>query len=142
MSTYGEKAERLFRSGYNCAQAVLLTFRDQTGLSDPAAARLASPFGAGMGQLREVCGAFSGALMALGACTGPSEPGDRDAKRRVYGEVQKLAEKFRSLHGSIICGELLGMRPGPNGEKLHKPPCSALVHSAADLVAEMLDLKA
>lgn len=143
MSSYGEKAERLFHEGYNCAQAVLVAFDDVTGLDERTAARIASPFGAGMGRLREVCGAFSGALMVLGLQQGPSQPGDMEAKRHVYADVQELAEKFRGRHGTIVCGELLGLRPKPGapaGGKPHKPPCPVLVHTAADWIAEMLEL--
>lgn len=143
MSTYGEKAERLFHEGYNCAQAVLVAFGDVTGLDERTAARIASPFGAGMGRLREVCGAFSGALMVLGMQQGPSQPGDREAKRHIYADVQQLAEEFRGQHGSIVCGELLGLRPlpgAPAGEKPRKPPCPQLVRTAADMIAGMLGL--
>lgn len=142
MSTYGERAEHLFHGGYNCAQAVLLAFSDVTHLDEEVAARLASPFGAGMGRLREVCGAFSGALMVLGLMRGPAGPDSRAARREVYGDVQQLAERFRSLHGSIVCGELLGIRQtdGAPRERPHKPPCPVLVRTAADMTAEMLNL--
>ena len=66
MSRYGEEAKALFENGYNCSQAVFLVFCEQYGLSRETAARLASSFGGGMGRLREVCGAVSGMLMAIG----------------------------------------------------------------------------
>ena len=61
---HGETAEQLFRDGYNCAQAVLMAFADVTGLEPDTAARLASSFGGGLGRMREVCGAVSGASFA------------------------------------------------------------------------------
>ncbi len=54
-----EKAESLFREGYNCAQSVILAFSDELPLDEDTLAKLASSFGAGMGRLREVCGAVS-----------------------------------------------------------------------------------
>lgn len=142
MSSYGDRAEELFRSGYNCAQAVLMAFADVTHLDDIMAAKLASPFGGGMGQLREACGAFSGALLVMGADDGSADPRDHEARRRVYADVRAYAEKFRDAHGSIVCGELLGVRPsgGNAAERPRKQPCSALVHTAADLLADTLGL--
>ena len=54
-----DRAEELFRQGYNCAQAVFGTFSQDLGLDSQEAMRLASAFGAGLGKLREVCGAVS-----------------------------------------------------------------------------------
>ena len=35
---------------------------------------------------------------------------DNADKKRVYTEVQQLAERFKEDNGSIICRDLLGMR--------------------------------
>ena len=66
MGEYGKRAEQLFTEGYNCSQAVLLSYSDITGLDDKTAAMLASGFGGGMGRMREVCGAVSGMFIVLG----------------------------------------------------------------------------
>ena len=42
MGKYGKRAEQLFMEGYNCSQAVLLSYSDITGLDDKTAAMLAS----------------------------------------------------------------------------------------------------
>ena len=52
-----DRAEELFRKGYNCSQSVFVAFAEELGMSEEEAARMASPFGAGFGKLREVCGA-------------------------------------------------------------------------------------
>lgn len=141
MSRFGDKAEALFHHGYNCAQSVLLAFSDETHLEAETAARLASPFGAGMGKLRETCGAFTGSLMALGAIRGSAEPGDRDGRNHVYADVRALADRFREENGSLVCGELLGLRPPPDGVALpRKKPCAQLTRLAADLLAAELGL--
>ena len=54
-----DRAEELFRQGYNCSQSVFAAFADAVGMTTEEAAKLASPFGAGFGKLREVCGAVS-----------------------------------------------------------------------------------
>ena len=70
--TKGEIAKQYFLQGYNCSQSVLLAFCDDLGFDEQTALMLASPFGGGMGRLREVCGTLSGAYMALGLKRGYS----------------------------------------------------------------------
>ena len=59
-------AVRLFASGVNCAQAVLMTYADIAGLTQEQAARVACGLGGGIGRLRDNCGAFSSAVMLWG----------------------------------------------------------------------------
>jgi C_GCAxxG_C_C family probable redox protein len=106
-----EKAESLFRAGYNCAQSVMGTFCTELGLDFDTAMKLAQPFGGGMGRLREVCGAVSGMLMSAGLAEGTSDPADRQGKNHMYENVQQLAARFREQNGSIVCRELLGLVP-------------------------------
>ena len=141
----GELAAQNFRSGCNCAQAVLLAFSDLTGLEDVTAMKLASSFGRGMGRLREVCGAVSGMLMVLGAIYGYDDPGEKDrAKKAHYAMVQELAGKFRERNGSIICREILKNPPSdpsptPRTEEFYKNrPCARLVVCAAELLDEYI----
>lgn len=148
--TRRETAIALFKSGYNCAQSVLLAFSDLTGLPDAQAAQIASSFGAGMGKLREVCGAVSGMLMAAGMIRGYALPGDPEAKAVHYQFVQALANAFREKHGSIICRELLRgivspevLRPDTPPEVrteayYRKRPCPEIIGDAAELLEQML----
>lgn len=108
--TKGEIAKNNFMQGYNCAQAVLLAFCDDLGFDEQTALMLASPFGGGIGRMREVCGTVTGMYMALGLARGYSDSKDNADKKRVYTEVQQLAERFKEDNGSIICRDLLGMR--------------------------------
>ncbi len=105
----GERAKANFFRGCNCAQAVLLAFSDVTGLDDAVAMRLASSFGGGMGRLREVCGAVSAPLMILGLTHGYDaySPNEQEDKAAHYARVQAFAQRFREVHGTIICRELL-----------------------------------
>ena len=142
---HGQIAEQLFREGCNCSQAVLLAFSDVTGLERDTAARLASSFGGGLGRMREVCGAVSGAAMVLGLVKGYADPTDADAKKAHYHLVQEYARRFRELNGSIICRELLsGVRTKPGNEPEARTPeyyaarpCLRHVGEAAALVEEL-----
>jgi C_GCAxxG_C_C family probable redox protein len=134
------KAAELFLNGYNCAQAVAMSFCDVTGLDEAFTAKMISSFGGGMGRLREVCGAVSGMFMVLGYLYGYNEPGDDQKKKALYGQVQELAARFREINGSIICRELLDNPPSdPNpsprtAEYYAKRPCVRMVMTAAELM--------
>lgn len=140
MLTKGEIAEKYFKSGYNCSQAVALAFCDEMNIEKEIAARLTIGFGGGLGRMREVCGAVSGIAFVLSAIYGESN------KAEVYALIQAGADKFRNENGSIICRELLGIGKiplDPTPEKrtesyYKKRPCPELVHIAADILDEIL----
>lgn len=146
MTDHGRLAEENFRRGCNCAQSVLLAFSDITGLEEETALRLSSSFGGGLGRLREVCGAVSGAAMVLGLVKGYSAPDDREAKKAHYRLIQDFADRFRQYNGSIICRELLqgvetvkGKEPEERTQAYYqKRPCPRLCRQAAQILDEML----
>ena len=132
------KAEELFLSGCNCSQAVLLAFGDLTGLDDSTAKKLSSPFGGGIGRMREVCGAVSGMFMVLGLLYGYDDAGEKDVrKKELYKQVQALAGEFSAQNGSIVCRDILknppsDPNPTPRSEEYYKHrPCSSMVVFAA-----------
>ena len=93
--THGEYAEKLFRDGYNCSQAVLLAFSDVTGLDDETAAKLALSFGGGFGRMREICGAVSGAGM-VGSENGltPEKRTESYYKKRPCPEIVRTSAEI------------------------------------------------
>ncbi len=141
-----QKAEMLFKQGYNCSQAVLLAFCDELNMDKETAARLASSFGGGIGRMREVCGAVSGMCMVAGLCKGYSDPKDMEGKKRHYSLIQKMANEFKEKNSSIICRELLGLSagadspsPSPRTAQYYKKrPCAELVGIAAEIAAKEL----
>ena len=88
-------AKDYFLKGFNCAQSVVLAFYDLTNLDSDTLSMLSSPFGGGMGQLREVCGAVSGMFIIKGLISGYSSSEDKEEKKRVYEETKDLGEKFK-----------------------------------------------
>ena len=139
-----EYAGKLFTEGYNCAQSVMVAFCDVTGLSEDFAAQAACAFGAGMGRMREVCGAVSGMLMVTGLLYGYSDPKDTVTKRELYKLEQELAGKFREAAGSIVCRDLLknaSTDPNPaarTAEYYKVRPCCRMVMLAASILDEYL----
>ena len=146
-----DSAEELFRMGYNCSQSVYAAFAEDLGMSVEEAAKRASPFGAGFGKLREVCGAVSGMVLVLGDLCGYQDPTDAAGKQALYALVQRLCGSFEKSEGSLICRELLGLA---KGEDLAEPavrteeyyqsrPCVGACRRAAEILeAEMESLSA
>ncbi|MCH5297927.1 MAG: C_GCAxxG_C_C family protein [Ruminococcus sp.] len=148
--TKGEIAKQYFLKGYNCTQAVMLAFYNDLGIDEQTALMIPSPFGGGIGRMREVCGALSGTYMVLGLKRGYNEPNNTQGKTRLYKEVQELAAKFKEDNGSIICRELLKLRikgkdspaPSERTDNYYKNrPCPELCRYAADLIDEFLKSK-
>ena len=142
---HAQKAFDLFKSGYNCAQAVAVAFCDVTGLTESQAARMASSFGGGMGRMREVCGAVSGMLIVMGLLYGYDDPGEKDCnKKAYYPDVQSLMNKFKEECGSYICRDILKNPPSdPNpsprtAEYYAKRPCSRMCMVAAKVLDEYI----
>ena len=146
MMTKEEKAKAFFKEGYNCAQAVSLAFADDLKIDKNTVIKLTSSFGGGMGRLREVCGAVSGMFMVAGLFWGYTDPDDHRTKTEHYQRIQKLANQFKEIHGSIICRDLLGLtekpdRPIPDKrttDYYRKRPCVQLVGDAARILEEMI----
>mgnify|MGYP003592100001 CR=1 FL=1 len=146
-SDKAESAIGYFKEGYSCSQSVLLAFCEEYGLDKETAVKLSSSFGAGMGRLREVCGAVSGMFMVAGLAYGYTDPKDHIGKSEHYERIQYLAREFEEKNHSIICRELLGSGAGkdnPEPEKrtaeyYQKRPCADLVGMAAEIMEKYLE---
>lgn len=144
-----EKARELFVRGYNCAQAVFIAFCDLTGYDEDNAARISSSFGGGMGRLREVCGAVSGAFMVAGCLYGYADETDKNAKTAHYALIQDIARRFRDRNGTIICRELIGAEANDKSavptdrtaDFYKRRPCVELVEVAAEIMDEIIKEK-
>lgn len=139
-----EKAMELHKAGYNCAQAVFLSYADLYGLDTDTAAHMAGPFGGGVGGQREVCGAVSGMAMVLGMLRGYSDPADKAGKMALYNHVQACSAQFSAVTDSIVCRELLGLdknSPPPAPGERPKPgkiPCRTLIGLCAAILEQHL----
>ena len=141
-----DRAEELFRKGYNCSQSVFAAFADVMGMSVEEAAKIASPFGAGFGKLREVCGAVSGMTLAAGYLKGYDDPADYEGKKELYRLIQKMCAEFEESEGTIICRELLGLKkvedltePSVRTEEYYRSrPCVGACRTAAGIAEKHL----
>lgn len=143
MSVREEKALDLFDNGFNCAQSVLAVFCEDFGLEKETALKLSCGFGGGM-RNGEVCGAVSGAVIALGLKYGQFVGTDTVSKQECYGKTAKFCNRFKEKNTTIICKELLecdtstdegGERA--NSENLFKTKCVGFIADAVNILEEM-----
>ncbi|MBO6123592.1 MAG: C_GCAxxG_C_C family protein [Methanobrevibacter sp.] len=132
-----EEAVQLFEGGYMCSQAVFAAFSEDYNLSKDQALKIGACFGSGM-RKGEVCGACTGALMALGLKYG-------DDKAKSDEVCDKFLDEFKKQNGSYICRDLLGCDIStPEGVKhavdnnLFREFCPMMVESAARIVDGIL----
>ena len=147
MGKYLEKSKELFLQGYNCAQAVAGGFSEAVGLDFETAIKLSSSFGGGMGGMREVCGALSGAFVILGAKYGYVSPTDANAKTNHYKLIKDTAEKFKEKWGTILCRDLMVKLAEEKetifkdkGEEYKSRPCLTIVEDVAKILEEILGI--
>ena len=136
-----ETAVQYFDAGNNCAEAVLRTFAADSGV-EAEVVRLATGFGGGMGRAGDVCGALSGAVMALGLRFGRLEGDDEMAKERCYAATAELRERFRAACGAIDCRDLTGLELSTEEglrlaeeRDIHNTVCRNCVREAAQIAA-------
>jgi C_GCAxxG_C_C family probable redox protein len=92
----------------NCSQSVFRVFAEQYGLDENLALKVSQGFGGGMGHTGGVCGAVTGAYMALGLANPASRETPRQSVDKTYGLVAEFNKRFKALHKTVYCNELLG----------------------------------
>lgn len=144
-----EKAVSLFKDGYNCTQAVVGAFEEELSIPHNVLMSLSSSFGGGMGRLREVCGAVTGAFIVLGVMFGYDDPKATSEKATHYKRIQEFAKRFKSENGSYVCRELLGLDgdeksshyiPEQRTETYYKKrPCAELCGISAEILEKLIE---
>lgn len=85
----------------------MLAVCQQLGIQNELIPRIASAFGGGMGGTGSVCGALTGAVMAIGLRYGREKATEQDA--RAHALTQELRRRFEAEMGHIECRKLTGM---------------------------------
>ena len=143
-----QRAVELFKEGFNCSQSVFVAFAHRFDIDEDTAKKISAGLGGGIGRLREVCGAVSGAAMVIGSLASATEGADVENKQKNYELVREFAKRFTEENGSIICRELLGLEEqtketakpdNRTAEYYKKRPCVELVECAAQILEEMIN---
>lgn len=104
-----KRVDRLFDEGFDCSQIVLGEVSERLGMTKEQAYAAAACFGIGMAQ-GGVCGAATGALIAIGLRYGNTKPGDMESKSTVFDKRAEFMKRFAEMNGKVNCPDLLGQR--------------------------------
>ena len=136
------RATRILGEGYTCAESVLRAVSEEYEI-DIEHPHIAMGFGGGMGFMGEVCGAVSGAVMAIGIVKGPVE--NQQEFQEIMPLVQDFRHRFETEMETISCRELTGMdlsKPGGFEEfmqsEVPEKVCTRAVDTAYRLVMDVL----
>ena len=114
-----QKSKDLFQSGYYCAESVLLSIAEEKGIESDLIPKIASGFCSGMARTGGLCGAVSGAMLALNLVTGRSTP--EESIEENYVGIRELLNSFAEKFGSTNCMELLESHLGTEeGQKKYE----------------------
>lgn len=142
MSEFSEKmgmaAGNNFKSGYNCCEAIVETFRKEAGVNiDDNAFRLCSGFGGGIGHARDLCGAMAGCVMVISTLAGRNQLSEKPLAE-IYPLTLEFHERFAKEFGSCACSDLM---PYEFNTREHLKNCLKLVNKVAQLLAGYLEEK-
>jgi len=143
-----EEAEEIFRlGGFYCSEAIVSSIRKNIDPDMPIELVAASSgFPIGVGRSKCMCGAISGAIIALGYFfgrvqpTSPTDPKSLKCMELAY----ELQESFRKNHQGVLCCHIhVKDLDVTNGE--HRPQCIAftgeMAQKTAEIIARELNLK-
>ena len=140
-----EQAVAFYNQGYTCTQSILASFAARFDFQQTLAFRIGEPFGAGTSCTGDRCGSVTGAIMVLGLQYGSTLSNDDAARSYTYQRVHELIQRFKVIHDSIQCTDLLGYNLSDpqqlqtvREKGLFMQLCPILVRNAAQILIEMI----
>lgn len=122
----GETSLEFHSKGLNCAQSVLCACSKYSGLDYNTSFAVASGFGGGV-RCGEICGAASGAVMAIGLFL--AGKGVEDIKTEASSMTVAFIKRFKEKYGFVRCQDL----------KKNAVSCDELICFAAQTVEELFN---
>ncbi|MBQ6222255.1 MAG: C_GCAxxG_C_C family protein [Solobacterium sp.] len=142
--TVERATEVLAKQGFHCSQAVIMHACEVLDLDKDLLLKVSGGLGGGCFH-GDVCGCVSGAIMAIGAVYGYSQPYSAEQNQILVAKLKEFEAKFEAKHGSLLCRELLGGYSFADPEQAKKimtegltRNCPALVASACEILDEII----
>jgi C_GCAxxG_C_C family probable redox protein len=113
------RARRLFlddAGAYGCAETSYLALADAFGLTEVVSSAPAMALNGGVAYGGGICGAISGAALAVGLLAERRIPDHRVAKRVARELVAEAMDRFAERHGALDCRDLIGVDLRAPGE--------------------------
>lgn len=120
-------AEKKASGKYNCAQAVVTTYPELTGLDEGTVMSMTDGFAAGMTNMEGTCGALIGADIVLGLA-------NKD-KRKTFKQMNTIMSKFQQRNHATQCKLLKG-----KDTHVVLRECPLCVSDACEFLEEQLSL--
>lgn len=134
-------AYNLFMDGkFYCSEAIVYVLRENIDPQMPSAViRTASGFPDGIGKSKCVCGAVSGAVIALGYFFGRDLPGAADDASSVQTIelANELQQHFRDRYKNVLCCHV-HLQGITMGSVEHKTQCATFTAAMAKKTAEII----
>ena len=100
-----EKAVSFFRTGFVCSESVLMAIQDYLELEiNP---KIATGFGGGIGRKGSVCGAVTGAILAINLKYGRQKLEEDYIKEKAFSKALEFYDKFAEKMGSAVCYDII-----------------------------------
>lgn len=141
------QARELFLTEENehgCAETTYIVLKRAFDLPDADDSSAAMALNGGVAYGGGVCGAISGAALAVGQLAGRSIPDHNEAKTAARELVMDLMDRFETEFGSTTCRGLLGLdlrKPGEHDRFIEsgiwQTKCMAQIEFAVQHLAEL-----
>ena len=105
MNDIDSKILDLYDAGYFCAEAVLMVVAERFGIKSKLIPRIATGLCAGFSRTSGMCGALTGAILALNMMRGRDQP--HESKEENYEVVEKMIGMFEEQVEAANCTKLL-----------------------------------
>ena len=128
-----QKALDYHHKGYNCCQAVACAYCDAVGIDESTMFKMSEGFGFGMGNMKNVCGAVSGAIILAGLKNSTGKLENPPTKADTYRLSKSITKDFEDLNGSVICKDIKGIDTG----KILRT-CDGCIEDAARIAEKVL----
>lgn len=134
-----------FMHGFTWSTSVFSAFSENLGLNAETAKKIACGPGGGVSHTGNICGAVTGAILAIGLKYGKSQEGDDASMEKTRELTNQLMNEFRRRHGSINCPELLGCDMSDPAQlaqakkdELTRKRCPIFVRDASEILETIL----
>ena len=108
-----------FKSGYFCAESVLLAVSEHYGIKSSFIPSIATGFCSGTSRTSGLCGAVAGGILSINLFSGRCSP--KDSVEENYTYVREFIQIFQEEFGTTNCAELIGCDLGTKaGQKKFK----------------------
>lgn len=123
-----DAAEKKRCGSHNCAQAVLCSYCDLTGIDEETSRNMTTAFAAGMGNMEGTCGAIVGAGITLSLIT-------KDKAKSMKG-MREIMTRFEERNKATQCKLLKGVET-----KQVMRECPDCVADAAEFLEDIINTK-